>query len=382
MEEITLESAVITDEATSLWGFAPVEDSAQILGTVSYVGYESTITDSAVITSEAEGEAYQSVSEAAKIVSSITWSATYQRDSFETARITSSATGQVVVAAPELTESAVVTSDSTFSDPFNLSEEAARIRSAVTASRTTKTVTHETAVITEGAEIPVFSIETETAVIVSDSTTSILNGVISTESAVIVSDITSALETSSVITDSAMVTSSVVAYRLTTDVIGDIGYISSSIYDPAYVAALSGWTANVVNWAMSEYRDIEVEEIHGNWGLGKNGVYKKGTDGVDCEFVTGQLVPAGMYAARCTHVVLGCSPETECQVSLRAESPDGGYTDYPASTWPVGTKRFVREFDTPRGVKSPSFGVKIQATAPNKLAVRSLSMTPLPGGRR
>jgi hypothetical protein len=381
MEE-TLESAVITSDITSVWGFAPVEEAAPIYGTISYTGYESIITDGAVITSDADGEAFQSVLETAAIESAITWSATYLRTSSETARITSEVTGQVVTLAPEVTDSAVITSDSTFSEPFNLSEEVASIESSVLGTRTTKNVVHETAVITEGSATPVYAFTTDSAVITEDSPTSILNGVITTDSAAIVSDITYLLSTTSVVEDSAHLSNSVVSYRVTTDIVGDVGYISAEIFDPAFVASLSGWTANTVNWAMTEYRGVEVEEIHGDWGLGKNGVYNRSTTGVDCEFITGQVIPMGMYGARCTHIVLGCSPETECTVSLRAESPDGGYVDYPVSTWPRNTKRFIREFDAPRGVKSPSFGVKIQATAPDTLAIRSLSMTPVPGGRR
>lgn len=377
MAEIIDEVAVITSDLTSGRNLIAIDEVA-VLGDSIQDTVIAVIAETAVITDILGPPiTYALIAEQAVIEDTPSAASLYTRVYNETARVSDALTGFSVVSG-NIEETAVITGGMIPYVPTEIIAEHGVLGDSVSAVRWATATITEQANVSGGPLALVFATTEETAV-VGDSVSVVQHYASRVdEVAVITSDLTAINLAYALTNELAVVGDSLSSAITTTAVYAEQAYISG---DPAYMGG-AAWTANATNFATSQYKDHPLEQIVGDFGLSKDGVFIRGAEVFDFELRTSLDDFGDASGKRCTYVAAGCSPASEFLVDMMAADPDGTTKFYPVNVWPRATGRFFREFNAPRGVLSQTFGVRIRGSAPDAFELTSLVLAPLASGRR
>lgn len=376
-QENTAEVGVLDDDLTTRLTLMTLAEEAGVSETLvsTTIAYTAEV---AVITEAATAGAYAATAEVGVVGDSITGSASFVLRFSETAKLDDSLTGAIAPAA--LAETAVVTETLATVVPTETSAETALLGDSITGARTVTAIIRETAAVAGAPVSVVYATTAETAVLDDGVTaTQVYNSLVE-ESAALGDALTGTLSAYALTSEIAVVGDALTSLRTTTVLAAEVGRIYDEL---AFDAGTIGWSAHIFSFATTQYSGHPAQQIMDGYALSRiNGVLEPGDEVFDFTMQTAQSDFGDPIGKRCTHIQVGTSPTSEYTVSLMAELPDGTVAAYPAQVWPRGTGRFIREFNAPRGVLSPSLGVTISGSAPDAFDLSSLKITPLISGRR
>ena len=376
--EQTDEVAELGDDITNRLTLETLNDAAVLDdSTGEYVTAllaEIAVLDDSVPTTNA----FALLEEAALLNGTATSKNNSRRDSNEVAQISGSAVSGVSV-APTLAEAAVLEDSAPLQQPYEGTAETAVLNDAATGRQVHNPRTAEVASVSGSALNVVYATTAETAEFADSTSFTHANVAITAEVAALADSASGALGAYELCAEVATLNDGLTGRKSTSVVTTE----DVRVFDTLQVPKGSiGWTANMLNFATSQYVDHPLDEIIGPYGLSANGVYTAGSEVFGFELQTAQDTFGDALGKRCTYIAASCRPADEFQVDLVAEGPDGELAFYPAQVWPRGTQRYVREFNAPRGVLSQTLGVRIRGTAPDTLDLSKLELAPLLSARR
>lgn len=379
MAEITNEVAVISENISNILVLQTIAEQAGIVGETTDTVI-AIIAETAVITDPLpELKAYALTSETAQISEVVSGFSSFSKTYNEVARITDAIRSRSV-AQMTTAEVAVITGDAETYTPREVTAETALLGDTLASTLLARRTTREVASIAGSPVSSVYATFSETAVI-EDGTTVTQTYVANVAEVAGLSDalVDRSVQRALYAEIAAIAGAPLAPSSSTVAVYAERAYIAG---EPVPAALTLGWSANLTNFATTQYVGHPAEQLTTTFAFGAGGVFVKGEEVFAFSMQTPQSDFGDAIGKRCTYIAAGCAPDSEFDVSLVAELPDRSLVAYPVKTWPRGTQRYMREYSAPRGVLSSTLGVRIAGSHPDNFELRSLEMAPLISGRR